>query len=135
MRNRNIQFILIETPKKLFEHVYSTGQLGDGIQEQSLILDTPKGLVIITGCAHPGIVRIAEKTKAFLRKKIYLIMGGFHMIGHSPSRIKEQMQQLKALGVHKIAPSHCTGERAIEAFREQWKDNFINGGCGTVIEL
>jgi 7,8-dihydropterin-6-yl-methyl-4-(beta-D-ribofuranosyl)aminobenzene 5'-phosphate synthase len=135
MKHIAIDFIPIDTPEQLFDHVYSTGQMGDGIREQALILDTPQGLVIITGCAHPGIVRITEQAGDFLGKKIYLVMGGFHMIGLSPSRVKGKLQQLKTMGVHKVAPSHCTGERAIEAFHEQWGDDFITGGCGAVIEL
>lgn len=120
---------------RLFAQVHSTGEMGNLIKEQSLILETPKGLVIITGCAHPGIVQIVEKAKGLLKKDIYMVIGGFHLIGTSITRIHGIIQELKDLGVEKVAPSHCTGERAIGIFKESWGKDFVEGGCGAVISL
>ena len=75
------QYKTLEKPKKLFGQVYTTGELGSRIKEQSLIIDTPKGLVIVTGCAHPGIVQIVSQTQNWLQKKVYLLVGGFHLEG------------------------------------------------------
>jgi 7,8-dihydropterin-6-yl-methyl-4-(beta-D-ribofuranosyl)aminobenzene 5'-phosphate synthase len=109
--------------------------MGDWLKEQSLILETPKGLVIITGCAHPGIVQIVAKAKDLLKKDIYMVVGGFHLIGTSTTRILEIIQKLKDFGVEKVAPSHCTGEKAISLFKKNWGKNFVEGGCGAVIPL
>ena len=122
-------------PAQLFTRIHSTGEMGDWIKEQSLILETPKGLVIITGCAHPGIVQIVAKAKDLLKKDIYMVVGGFHLIGTSTTRILEIIQKLKDLGVEKVAPSHCTGEKAISLFKKSWGKNFVEGGCGAVIPL
>jgi 7,8-dihydropterin-6-yl-methyl-4-(beta-D-ribofuranosyl)aminobenzene 5'-phosphate synthase len=122
-------------PAQLFTRVHSTGEMGEWIKEQSLILETPKGLVIITGCAHPGIVQIVEKAKDLLKKDIYMVVGGFHLAGTSTTRIREIIQKLKDLGVEKVAPSHCTGEKAISLFKKSWGKDFVEGGCGAVIPL
>lgn len=120
---------------QLFENAYSTGALGDGIVEQALILDTSKGLVVITGCAHPGIVRIAETAGQLTGKRIHLLMGGFHLMRADRLEIRNIVSALRALGVEKLAPSHCTGEAAIDEFRKAWREDFVEGGLGAVIEV
>jgi 7,8-dihydropterin-6-yl-methyl-4-(beta-D-ribofuranosyl)aminobenzene 5'-phosphate synthase len=122
-------------PKQLLERVHSTGEMGDGIEEQALILDTAKGLVIITGCAHPGVTRIVAAARNYLYEKVYFLMGGFHLLGKDKASIQAIIRNLKSQGVEKVAPSHCTGEEAIALFREAWGTDFIEGGCGAVIEL
>jgi 7,8-dihydropterin-6-yl-methyl-4-(beta-D-ribofuranosyl)aminobenzene 5'-phosphate synthase len=126
---------LIFGPQHLFNGVYSTGEMGENIREQALILDTPRGLVLITGCAHPNVADMAEQAQTYLGKEIYLLMGGFHLSGSSRAKIAEIIARLKALGVRNVAPSHCTGENAIRMFRDAWEDNFIDGGLGTVIDI
>jgi 7,8-dihydropterin-6-yl-methyl-4-(beta-D-ribofuranosyl)aminobenzene 5'-phosphate synthase len=63
----------------LFGNVWSTGKLRDRIIEQALILDTAKDLVVVTGCAHPGIDRIAETAVRLIGIRIQPLMGGFHL--------------------------------------------------------
>lgn len=118
---------------RLFGDVYSTGPLGDGIVEQALILDAAKGLVVVTGCAHPGIVRVAETAVRLTGKRIHLLMGGFHLMRESAAEIDAIVARLRALGVEKVAPSHCTGEAAIARFRQAWGKDFVEGGLGAVI--
>ncbi|RLE45626.1 MBL fold metallo-hydrolase [Candidatus Woesearchaeota archaeon] len=123
------EVIEITNPVKIIDGVYSTGELGTTIKEQSLILDTDKGLIIISGCAHPGIVHIVETAKKLIKKPVYLVMGGFH---HPPISI---VKEFKKLGVKKVAPSHCTGNDAIKAFTEEYKNDFIKSGVGKIIEI
>lgn len=115
--------------------MYSTGEMGTTIKEQALIVDTPRGLLVITGCAHPDVADMAERAKKYLGKDIYLLMGGFHLGGKTDAEIRTVTKRLKALGVRKVAPSHCTGDSAIRLFREEWKNNFVEGGMGAVIEI
>lgn len=135
LERRGARVERVDAPKQLLEQVYSTGEMGDGIKEQALILDTPKGLVIITGCAHPNITRMVSSARSYLQKKVYLLMGGFHLLGKDKFEIQAIIRNLKSQGVERIAPSHCTGEEAIALFREAWGADFIEGGCGAVIEL
>jgi len=120
---------------RLFGNAWSTGPLGDGIIEQALILDTVKGLVVITGCAHPGIDRIAQAATQLMGKKIHLLIGGFHLGGTGRAEIQAIIARLQVLGVEKVAPSHCTGDAAIARFREAWGKDFVEGGLGAVIEV
>ncbi|WP_303905112.1 MBL fold metallo-hydrolase [Thiohalomonas denitrificans] len=122
-------------PRQLLDSIHSTGEMNHGIKEQALIVDTPRGLVVITGCAHPNVANMAEQAQAYLGKNIYLLMGGFHLGGRSDAEIRAVIKRLKALGVKKVAPSHCTGDNAIRLFRDAWQDDFIEGGLGAVIEV
>lgn len=79
----------IEGSLMIHTGVYTTGQLGGSIKEQSLILKTSKGLVIITCCAHPGIVNIVDHAKSLFKENVYLLIGGFHLTGKSYDEIKE----------------------------------------------
>lgn len=122
-------------PGKLMDHLYSTGEMGRGVKEQALIVDTPAGLVVVTGCAHPNVADMAEQAGAQRGRTIHLLMGGFHLGGRSDAEIREIIRRLQALGVEKVAPSHCTGERATAMFREAWGEDFVEGGLGAVIEV
>lgn len=119
----------VSGPAEITENVFSTGELGDSIKEQSLIISTDKGLVIITGCAHPGIVSIIRTAKEQHNKNIYLVLGGFH---HPSTSVVEEFRKL---GVENVAPCHCTGDVAIQAFEKEYKDNFIKNGVGKIIKI
>ena len=70
--------IEVEQSVKICENVYSTGRVGKLRKEQALIIRTDSGLIIIIGCAHPGIVKIVNTAKQLLKDNILLVMGGFH---------------------------------------------------------
>jgi len=119
----------VKGPIEITNGVYSTGELGTFIKEQSLIINSNKGLIIITGCAHPGIVHIIETAKKLMKENIYLAIGGFH---HPQASV---VKEFKELGVKKVAPSHCTGNPAIEAFAEGYRENFVKSGVGKIIKI
>jgi hypothetical protein len=125
---------------KICKDVYSTGELegtynGLPKNEQSLIIDTPDGLVVITGCAHSGIVNILKKSKEILNKNIYLVLGGFHLLNSSDDEIKQIIKEFKSLGVKKCGATHCTGDNAIALFKEAYGQDYIPMGVGKVIQL
>lgn len=126
---------VIRDPIQLFDRCYSSGEMGQGIREQALLLRSGKGLVIITGCAHPGIVDVVKEARERFREDVYLVMGGFHLSGTGDSRIGEIADALMVMGVNKLAPSHCTGEKAMAMFRDAWGDHLLEGGVGAVIEV
>ena len=120
---------------RLLDRVHSSGEMGSRIKEQSLILQTPKGLVVITGCAHPGIIEMVRKAREHFKEGVYLVMGGFHLASLGDAELHEIMRELKKIGVKKVAPSHCTGDKAVALFREVWGDHFLEGGLGAIIRI
>lgn len=132
--NKGSTPIRVNEPIKICEFVYSTGELQGSVNEQSLIIDTEKGMVIITGCSHPGIINILKRAQDILDKNIYLVFGGFHLLNHSDAQINQIIQEFKELGVEKCGATHCTGERAISLFKEAYGDNYVSMGVGQVIE-
>ena len=129
------QLIEITHAKEILPQVWTTGELGTWIKEESLIFDTDSGLVIITGCAHPGIVNIVSQSKNLLNKKIFLVLGGFHLVGTPPHEIKKIADELKSLGVKRCAPCHCSGDEAQEVCEKVFGKDFIKVGVGTVINF
>jgi len=116
---------------ELFPGVYTTGELDKGIKEQSLVVKSGEGLVVITGCAHPGIVEIVQKAKDVLPgEKVYLVMGGFHLRKSSGDKNRSVVEAFRRLGVAKAAPSHCSGDEIRQLFKEQYGDDYINSGVG-----
>lgn len=128
--------VSVDNPVEICKGVSLTGEMGVQIKEQSLILNTSKGLVVITGCAHPGIVDIVKRAKEVVDKKIYLVCGGFHLFKNkSEDEVKEIIREFKDLGVMKVGATHCTGDKAIELFKEAYKENFVQMGVGKVIRI
>ncbi len=125
--------VRIGGPARLFEHIYTTGEMGTAILEQSLIIEGPHGLVVVTGCAHPGIVSIAEYASA--QGEIDLLIGRFHLKDHSPAQVRSVVASLRAIGVRRVAPCHCTGAPAIAEFGTAFGPEYVACGAGTVITI
>ncbi|MGD9346298.1 MAG: ankyrin repeat domain-containing protein [Candidatus Aminicenantes bacterium] len=117
------------------DNVYLTGQMGTNIKEQSLILNTPAGLIIVTGCSHQGIVNIVKKAKELLGRDVYLVFGGFHLMRHSEEQVNEIIEAFRELGVQKCGATHCTGDRAIQQFRDAYGDDYVEIGSGRVLNF
>jgi len=129
LRARGVEIIEVEKNCEISKDVYTTGELGSWIKEQSLVIAAEPGLVVITGCAHPGIVEILKYVRNEFDAKIYLVLGGFHLGERNVSRA------FLELGVLKIAPSHCTGAMASAYLERAYRENFIMNGAGKVIEV
>jgi 7,8-dihydropterin-6-yl-methyl-4-(beta-D-ribofuranosyl)aminobenzene 5'-phosphate synthase len=121
----------VDSFAQITDNIYTTGQMEAAcgfyrIAEQSLVLDTDKGLTIITGCAHPGIIDIVEYVMERTQKEIHAVIGGFHLLDNHVTQIKYTINAFKALGVRYVGPSHCTGEIAERLFQEAYRKNFID---------
>ncbi|MDP8213843.1 MAG: MBL fold metallo-hydrolase [Candidatus Euphemobacter frigidus] len=135
LKTRGVRVIEVKDPRRIRERVWTTGEISGIIPEQSLILSTSRGLVILTGCSHPGVAKICRRAREIMRKNIYLVAGGFHLSGASRKEIQEIIEELKTLGVRKIAPNHCTGLNATRMFHEAWGKNFIQLGVGESVSF
>jgi 7,8-dihydropterin-6-yl-methyl-4-(beta-D-ribofuranosyl)aminobenzene 5'-phosphate synthase len=129
------KIVRVDEPVELCKDVHLTGEMTGRANEISLILDTSKGLVVITGCAHPGIVDIVKKAKEIQDKDVYLVFGGFHLLDKSEIEIEEIIHQFKELGVEKCGATHCTGDKAIEMFRKAYGDNYVGMGVGKIVKI
>jgi 7,8-dihydropterin-6-yl-methyl-4-(beta-D-ribofuranosyl)aminobenzene 5'-phosphate synthase len=125
----------VKKPIKICKDVYSTGELGDFIKEESLIIATSKGLIVITGCAHPGVVDIVKRAKEMLKSDVYLVLGGFHLCWMNRSKVKKIISGVKKEGVKKVAPCHCSGDIARKQFEKAYGKNFILVGAGKAITI
>jgi 7,8-dihydropterin-6-yl-methyl-4-(beta-D-ribofuranosyl)aminobenzene 5'-phosphate synthase len=117
------------------ERISTTGEISGYPNEQSLVIDTQDGLVVVAGCSHPGIDKIVLAAKRQFKEDIYLVMGGFHLSGAPNSDIQAVIKEFKRIDVKKVAPSHCTGDNAIGLFRKAFGDDFIRIGAGAEIEI
>lgn len=113
--------IEIKEPVEISQGIRSTGELGDKIKEQALILSTEKGCYVLTGCAHPGLATILDTASRY--GKVKGIIGGLHD--------NEEFERLR--GMELIAAGHCTVHR--EKIKEIFPAKFIEIEVGLRVYL
>ncbi len=109
---------------------WTTGVLDGGIPEQGLYLKGRHGLVVITGCAHPGIVEIVKAAKTHADTRPDTVMGGFHMGGAPEREVRSVIESLKKLGVVHVAPCHCSGDETRGWMQEAFGEGYLPAGAG-----
>jgi len=133
---REIISVIEVTPGQyLAEGLFTTGEMGRDIPEQALVIHTARGLVVVTGCAHPGVVSIIEEAVSLFHKSVYLVVGGFHLGSKNDAQLAAILADFRRLGVKKVAPCHCTGDQAIALFAEEYGEDFIQAGVGKIIHV
>ncbi len=125
----------VRAPLQICRNVYLTGAMGKSPVEQALVLNTADGLVVVTGCAHPGIVDMVARAKEMLDRPIDLVCGGFHLLNRSDDEVKEIIGQFRGLGVKRVGATHCTGEKQIALIRDAYGADFVPLGVGRVLEF
>jgi len=114
-----LEVISIKEPIKIHKNIFSTGELQN--IEQSLVVKTKKGLVIIAGCSHPGVKNILEAASDFGKPAI--LIGGLH--GFSEFDLVEDLEF--------ICPTHCTQFKS--EIISRYPEKYISGGAGKIIEI
>ena len=105
------------------------------LRELSLAINTPEGMVIVVGCAHPGIDKVVAAAAA-INPRIHVIAGGFHLVVASDTDIDKIVAALReTFKVEYVAPGHCTGEPAFAALKTAFGDRYLYAGLGTRLEL
>jgi 7,8-dihydropterin-6-yl-methyl-4-(beta-D-ribofuranosyl)aminobenzene 5'-phosphate synthase len=127
------ELVEVDHAMEISDGVYTTGEMGSGIIEQALVLKTSKGLVVVTGCAHPGVAEMVHRAKEVGGDEVYLVLGGFHLGQASKAEIEQIIATFRQMGVQKVAPCHCTGDKATGYFREAYGEDFIECGVGQVL--
>lgn len=98
--------------------------------DSSLVLKTQKGLVIITGCAHSGIMNICEYAKRVCNNdKIHSIIGGLHLKSASKEKIDKTVEYIKSLKLYSLYACHCTGFEAQCLLKDYLKET----GSGSML--
>jgi 7,8-dihydropterin-6-yl-methyl-4-(beta-D-ribofuranosyl)aminobenzene 5'-phosphate synthase len=112
---------VISAATQIDNGVYTTGRLGEDIKEQSLIVQSEKGNIIITGCSHPGLGLILNQAQNF--GKVYCIIGGFH--GFNNYSVLRN--------VPLIIPCHCTQHKM--ELQQLYPDKCEIGFAGKIITI
>ena len=103
--------------------------------EVSLAIRTPKGLVLVVGCSHPGIEKILEAATA-VDKRLYTVFGGFHYAGIPDNEVSRMVGAFRnQWKFERVAPGHCTGEFGFSEIRKVFGSKYDYAGVGSVIEL
>ena len=134
---------LIENEKitEISKNIFVTGGIaseykGKYTPEQALVIKTDKGVSVITGCAHPGIVKMLEEVKSnFPNCPIYSVLGGFHLKDKDTQVIKLTADKFKKMAIEKVGPTHCSGGVAEEIFKKRYEANFIQVETGEILNV
>ena len=124
-------FQLVDKMVEIASDIYLISLVSDKpgtleLHELSLAIKAPNGMVLVVGCSHPGIDTIDPR--------IYLIVGGFHLVVASDTDIQKIATTLHdRFNVQYIAPGHCTGEPAFTALKKSFGDRYLFAGLGTTV--
>jgi len=127
--------LLVGEGGEIVQDVWTTGPIFNSTVEQGLVLIADGETALVTGCAHPGIDVMVEEAARASGATVQLVIGGFHLLKHSKRAAQRTAKKLRDLGVERVAPSHCTGKKAIEGLLKVFDDGFVESGLGHVIEL
>ncbi len=106
------------------------------LDDQGVIINTKKGLVVIAGCSHSGIVNTIEQAIRIAGiSDVYCVIGGFHLIGPGEDKIDRTIDEFKRLKVKKVVPLHCTGFEAIKRMSMSLSQEFEYGTAGCRMEF
>ena len=135
-RFRGLETIEVADTSILAPGVAVVGELyGPPVEEAFAVNVRGKGLVVLVGCSHPGVVNLVRRAKRDLGVKPYLVIGGFHMAGASEDECVETVEELLSLGMEKISPIHCSGDEIRNVMRRRYPENCLEARTGTVINL
>ncbi len=132
--NSRGEFHAVGLFQEIEPNIVTTGEIigthsGSSIAEQALIIRSEKGISVVTGCAHPGIIRIVEQVRNnYPSDALYAVLGGFHLMKLEKKEALKTLNELKAFGFKQIGATHCSGGDAYAA-------SSLNLHVGAEIEL
>ncbi|MHC4867072.1 MAG: MBL fold metallo-hydrolase [Planctomycetota bacterium] len=129
------KMVEVEESLEICRGVYTTGQLGGRIKEQSLVLRTPGGLIVIVGCAHPGIVTMVKAARDLLEDDVLFVIGGFHLEWATKGGIERVIRGFREVGVRYVGPGHCSGEKGRRLLEGHFGRNYVKIGAGKKINV
>jgi len=133
--------ILVTTDFEAIEPIFYVKEKGtlryDSIPDDlALIVKTERGLVIILGCGHRGIINTIYHAQNITgEEKVHTVVGGTHLFPKTDEQIDKTIAALKKIGVQKIGVSHCTGFHASMRLAQALGDKFFLNSAGTIYNL
>ena len=133
-------FVQIRQPTEVLPgfFLFSTQSDVTGTKEMneiSMAIRTPQGVVLIVGCSHPGIERIVEAASK-IDSRIYSVFGGFHLVDIADAEVSRMASSFRdKWRIERVAPGHCTGQFAFSEFIRTYGSKFDQAGLGSVIAL
>ena len=110
----------METIPDRFLRLTKAGFVPDDFRDElCLALETGEGIVLLVGCAHPGILNMARHVTAVLGKPIRAVLGGTHLVEADTQRVQRTVEELGRMGVTLLGLSHCSGETAETLVRQR----------------
>jgi 7,8-dihydropterin-6-yl-methyl-4-(beta-D-ribofuranosyl)aminobenzene 5'-phosphate synthase len=105
------------------------------MNEISMAVRTPHGLILVVGCSHPGIEKILG-TASKIDSRIYSVFGGFHLVDISDTEVTQMVSRFRDhWKIERMAPGHCTGQFAFAEFIRVYGAKFDQAGLGSVTAL
>ena len=154
------QFNLIRNPVEISDRVHLTGEIARNndfekpdpnmtlhpqgamavcpdpiVDDLSLVVDSEKGLILVLGCAHAGMINIFDHVlETFHRDRIYAVIGGTHLGFAQPAQFEETLKALDRYGIERLGVSHCTGLEKAAELRARLGERFFFGCVGAQLE-
>jgi 7,8-dihydropterin-6-yl-methyl-4-(beta-D-ribofuranosyl)aminobenzene 5'-phosphate synthase len=135
LRESGAKLVPVSKSVEVRQGFRTSDEFGTSIREEALLIDSPDGLVVVVGCAHPGIVTMLQQIKASTGRPIHTVIGGFHLLQTPADEVARIVATFRELGVVRAGPTHCSGADAIRRFKETYGGRFIPGGVGTVVTV
>lgn len=136
LKRLGFRVVMVNGTLEVFPGIYVVGPLYGPPWEEALAVNVRgKGLVVLTGCSHPGVDELVERAVDDLGVKPYIVMGGFHLGGASLDEIRSRMERIISMGVLKIYPLHCSGSAVRKYLEEKHPEIYGEGHSGTVLEI
>jgi 7,8-dihydropterin-6-yl-methyl-4-(beta-D-ribofuranosyl)aminobenzene 5'-phosphate synthase len=115
---------------KITDSIAVTDTLYGPPVEHSLIIKTSDGIILVTGCSHPGVQNLARNAYELTEDTVQLIIGGYHLGSATDYMLDSACDQLDEIGVECVSATHCTGDDSIQYFMDRYGENYIESGAG-----
>ena len=101
-----------------------------------MLIDTPQGIILITGCAHRGLISTMIQVQKISGKEHFTaVIGGFHLANKDKSYMERTLLELKDTSISLIVPAHCSGVEGYRAIKEAFGEKCEHGYTGKKIKV
>ncbi len=140
IQNMGIKITFVQKAIEIIPGVWTTGALPTnrvgsphaGKKEQSIIFNTVRGPIVITGCAHADIISVSEKVEQLLKQSVYLLIGGFHYKNSSSEELERVLFHPAITRIPLLAPTHCSGELINKLILKEGSHTLLEFGLGKI---